>query len=51
VACYWLTGVHGTCESVLGFCYFSVVIVFSLFLNKNISSIDLLLAAIYGVKF
>jgi hypothetical protein len=27
------------------------VIVFVLFLNKNVSSVDLLLVTIYGVKF
>ena len=37
---------HETCEGVLGF-----VIIFSLFLNKNVFILDMLLAAIYGVKF
>jgi hypothetical protein len=37
-------------EGVLGFCCFCVII-FSLFLNKNVFSLDLLSISIYGVKF
>jgi hypothetical protein len=46
----WLAS-GGMCESLLGFCRIFVVIVFSLFLNKNLFSLNLLSAAIYGVKF
>jgi hypothetical protein len=43
----WLPTVAcGTRKGMLGF-----VIVFLLFLNKNIFALDLLLVAIYGVKF
>jgi hypothetical protein len=45
-ACGWSAVARGTREGVLGF-----VIVFPLFLNKNVFTLYMLLVLIYGMKF